>query len=462
MHKSTLRITACAAAFGLAAALTACGSDSDGEAQPTGAGNGASADNPFNVEPGSSVDALILAGGYDTPVFVEYAAELAKDRLGLNTTVSITTDRQTDLQTRLAAGEAPDLSSAPDTVLQMADEMSTLDDVWDSVGYDGVKLSEALLPIAKQSGTYAGKFVVMPITINQYTLYYSASLFRDNGWTPPTTWDEMMELGEAAKAKGKYLFTFGKEAAVYWEWMALDCAVKQGGMDVYLNLANLKPGAYSDPNIKACFTEMKKSVDKGYWVPGGAGTQYTQAQATWSNDQDALFYFTGSWIENEMKDLTAEGFEMTAWPAPFLDPATAKLPFDAVQQTGGEILIVWKSAKNVAGGKELLRALLSKDAATYFAKTTLSPSVVKGVVPADGWGSTALASATQLAEKAGDNALPFLMDWANISYGINTLTQWNSFLSGDLSVDELIAQLQKLSDDVANDPSIEKTEYTLP
>ena len=36
--------------------------------------------------------------------------------------------------------------------------------------------------------------------------------------------------------------------------------------------------------------------------PGGAGTQFTAAQAQWSNNQDALLYPSGSWIENEMKD----------------------------------------------------------------------------------------------------------------------------------------------------------------
>ena len=36
--------------------------------------------------------------------------------------------------------------------------------------------------------------------------------------------------------------------------------------------------------------------------------------------------------------------------------------------------------------------MLSKDAATNFAKTKLAPTIVKGTVPADGFGSTALVS----------------------------------------------------------------------
>ena len=45
-----------------------------------------------------------------------------------------------------------------------------------------------------------------------------------------------------------------------------------------------------------------RSSTKGYFVPGGAGTQFTAAQAKWSNDEQAILYPSGGWIENEMKD----------------------------------------------------------------------------------------------------------------------------------------------------------------
>ena len=55
----------------------------------------------------------------------------------------------------------------------------------------------------------------------------------------------------------------------------------------------------------------------------------------------------------------------------------------------------------MAGGKELLRTMLSKEAATNFAKTKLAPTIVKGTVPADGFGSTALVSQNDLLSAAG-------------------------------------------------------------
>ena len=85
----------------------------------------------------------------------------------------------------------------------------------------------------------------------------------------------------------------------------------------------------------------------------------------------------------------------------------------------------------MAGGKELLRAMLSKDAATNFAKTLLAPTIVKGTVPADGFGSTALVSQTKLLDAAGTNIFSWIFtDY----YGMNQdqLVPWNSFLDGKI------------------------------
>ena len=47
--------------------------------------------------------------------------------------------------------------------------------------------------------------------------------------------------------------------------------------------------------------------------------------------------------------------------------------------------------------------MLSKDAAVNFAKTKFSSTIVKGTVPADGFGSTALQSQIKMLEAAGSN-----------------------------------------------------------
>ena len=94
-------------------------------------------------------------------------------------------------------------------------------------------------------GTFGGKFAAINYALTVYALWYSASLFEENGWTPPKTWDEALELGAKAKAKGKYLFVWGKEAATYYQTLAIASAIKEGGDEVRLALENLKPDCWS-------------------------------------------------------------------------------------------------------------------------------------------------------------------------------------------------------------------------
>ena len=75
-----------------------------------------------------------------------------------------------------------------------------------------------------------------------YAVWYSASLFEENGWTPPKTWDEAMALGAKAKAKDKYLFLWGKEAATYYQTLAIGSAIKEGGDEVRLSPGEPRSG----------------------------------------------------------------------------------------------------------------------------------------------------------------------------------------------------------------------------
>ena len=135
------------------------------------------------------------------------------------------------------------------------------------------------------------------------------------------------------------------------------------------------------------------------------------------------------------------------------------MPYEALHSAAGEPYVVPSKGKNVAGGKELLRVMLSKDAATNFAKELLAPTIVKGTVPADGFGSTALVSQTKMLDAAGSNTFNYqFVDY----YGMNTsqLVVWNSFLSGQTDVAGLTKGLQDITDKIANDSSVKKLKIT--
>lgn len=447
------------------ATLASCAAPGGGGNNDSGdkpAGGDKTADNPFGVAANSKVDAVIFDGGYGID-YVETSAKIMegnKNLDGVTVKVASSTKIAQELQPRFVGGNPPDLidNSGANSIgwNTIIDQLETLDDVLDSNNLEGEKIRDTLFGGVEAPGTFDGKFVALNYVMTVYGIWYSSSLFEENGWEVPTTWQDLKALGAKAKEKGKYLFLWGKEAATYYQTMVIDSAVIQAGDDFRVPFENLDPKAWSHPAVQGVLEILHELIAAGYVKPGGGGTQFTQAQAQWSLDQEALLYPSGSWIENEMKKTTADNFKMKG---------IAELPLDGSQTTpkgtmraeAGEPFIVPSKAKNPAGGKELLRTMLSKESAAAFAKEKLAPTIVKDTVPADGYGSTALVSQSELLATAGDNVFTIMS--TNL-YGMNSdqLPIWNSFLEGKMTVAEITKQLQALVDKIREDSSVTKIE----
>lgn len=271
--------------LGVSLASCAAPGGSTGGGGATGA---VSADNPFGVAANSKIDAVVFNGGYGID-YVENAAKiLEKGKTKATVKVSSSTKIAQELQPRFVAGNPPDLidNSGANQIgwNTILDQLETLDSVLDANNLEGTKISDTLYGGVKDPGTFGGKFVALNYVMTVYGLWYSDTVFKDNGFTVPKTWGDLKSLGEAAKAKGKFLFLWGKEAATYYQTMVVDSAVIQGGDDVRLPLENLKADCWSNPIIQGVLTSFYDLIQAGYVKPGGSGTQFTAAQAQWSND----------------------------------------------------------------------------------------------------------------------------------------------------------------------------------
>ncbi len=476
MQKATRRrvLAGASAAMAFGLVLTGCAGPSGGSTTPeptetaTDGGTTApetSANNPFGVAENSVIDLVVFNGGYGID-YAKNAAEIVEKNLGNGTTVNLhdTVQISAELQPRFVSKTPPDVfnndGAQSIAVTSILDSLGTLDELWETENYDGVKIADAVFPGVKESGVYDNKFVYANYVMTAFGLWYSQSLFDELGVEAPKTWDDLNALCATAKENDKYLFVFGKEAAPYWSWFVLDAAIKQEGTGVVNDISNLVEGAWSNASVQTALTGLKKLVDDGCFVPGGSGTQFTQAQAAWSNDQKALMYYSGSWIENEMKEATADDFQMKFSPVPLLSASGSAMPFEAIQAGPAGQWVIPADAANAAGGKEFLRAMYSKEAAAFFAEKVLTPTVVKDTVPADGFGSTALASTVAGIDAAGTNTFAYVPTLWYDYYGIDMKPDWNSFLDGQLSVADFTAKLEALNATAAADPDKTKNEFS--
>lgn len=438
-----------------AATLTACGSRTPSPTAPEqepSPSPSPSLDTPFGMTASSRVEVAIFDGGYGAD-FADYVAHAMQDRLA-GVTVGVTaldrmdvlelSERPPDVVNNSGAGSLP--------VSTIMDQLEALDDLLQAPNLEGIPIRDTLHGAALAPGTFDGTLVAINYVLTVYALWYSASLFESRGWSLPTTWDGLLELGDLAKAEGRYLFAWSPEVAAYYLELVISSAIKEGGDEVRIALDSLTEGAWSHPAVVRALAALEECVQRGHLQPADQATGRLAAQATWSLEGRSLLYPSGAWIEHEMLEQTAEGFRMTCGPVP-TPTSSPTMPPAAIHATAAEPFVVPKAAGNVPGGKEFLRTMLSHDAAAHFAMTNLVPTVVKNTVPTDA-GATSLGAQTRLLADAGE----YVFSWRFVShYGLEESfgQAMTRFLSGELTTSGLVTELQRLTDEVRTNPEIE-------
>jgi alpha-glucoside transport system substrate-binding protein len=105
-------------------------------------------------------------------------------------------------------------------------------------------------------------------------VWYSPATFEENGWTVPTTWDELMDLTQTIADSGTkpWCAGFGSDAATGWpgtDWIE-DAVLRQSGADVYDQwVTNEVP--FTDPQIKQAFDSVGEILLNPDYVNAGIG-----------------------------------------------------------------------------------------------------------------------------------------------------------------------------------------------
>lgn len=444
-------------AFAVAAVgpLAACtGTPSPGPSSPTSPSPSPSG-LPFGLVTPSRVEAVVFDGAFGVGYVEAAAATMSANHPGVTVRVRPVQDIIAVVEPRLAeGGTPPDLVDNSGArllpVAKLADQFAELDDLMDSASLDGGVLRDTLQHDVLATGTFNDRLIALNYALSVFGLWHSAADFAAAGWEVPRTWDRMFELGAAAKEQGQFLFAWGDEAADYYQELAIASAVKEGGHEVRIALDSLADGAWSHPAVTAVLEQLEAIVAAGFVVHGG---DYLTAQASWLKDRAALLYPAGSWLPTEMSEQLPADYALSVAPVPTLTAAPV-LPHAAVHATPTEQFLVPRRAANVAGAFELLRTMLTREAATEFSREHLVPTIVRESVPADVT-DTALTSQARLLADAGAN----VFSWRFVAhYGLSgeSNVAWADFLSGRITASVLAARLQTLSDRVRNDPAVER------
>ena len=183
--------------------------------------------------------------------------------------------------------------------------------------YDASALSGAqnatLINLAKELG--GGTLKSVPYQPSTFLVMYSKDAFDKAGITAaPKTWDEFLAACEALKGQGIIPLTVDDAyAAAFFGYMVDRVA----GFDTAKAIA---AGDFVNPAILETAQVIEDMVKKGYIDPRAAANVWPAGQNNISDGSVAM-YLNGTWLPNEIKNQTPEGFRWGTFALPQAKPA---------------------------------------------------------------------------------------------------------------------------------------------
>lgn len=174
-------------------------------------------------------------------------------------------------------------------------------------------------------GYVDGVHYVLPDVSNLGGLWFDQKMMTklgidvDINWT----WDEFMTAMGVVKKAGISPFAYyGQFAFEYPLNYFLMPMITSIDYDAFIDIQNLKEGAWKSPAVKTALNRLKDMVDKGYiWPPSVGAAGEVQMEFVKGN---IGFYPCGSWLHAEMGDSWSDDFDLRFLPVPGKAKASGK------------------------------------------------------------------------------------------------------------------------------------------
>ena len=365
------KLLALALALVMVFALAACG----GDPAPAGSGDPAPAESGAGEATTIKVAALESAYEETYPGMWQEVCDAFTAQTGIAVELTVERNLEDVIGASMQGGDYPDVihlatgREAGLTEQFINDKLiADITDVLDMTvpGEEttvGDKIIEGFTDTSATNPYGDGKTYLAPMFYSPCGLFYNAGLFEEKGWTVPTTWDEMWELGDKALEEGIYLFTY--PTAGYFDAFLYALMNVVGGSDFFNAATSFEEGIWETPEADALFEILDKLADYTHpSTPAQANDQDFTMNQQLVLDNKALFMPNGTWIVGEMAEAPrAEGFQwgMTALPA--LEDGGMGYSYTFLEQAW-----IPAGAANIDAAKQFIAFLYSDTAADIFAK----------------------------------------------------------------------------------------------
>lgn len=319
-------------------------------------------------------------GGYDIDFYQKMADAYNKAHSGAAVKVSGDPKVWDQIKPRMVAGNPPDFmfpgwgfdhwAAAEDG------QIFRLEDALNSPSADGkTPWKDTFEPGMLELGQLDGKQVCLPYYLMMYGWWYDPDVFAKNGWTPPKTYQELLDLSAKIKAKGMAPITFqGKYPYYLLYGMLMPWTISSGGMGAFNACQNMEPGAWKSPAVLKAAQMIQELRDKGFFEDGCVSMTHTEAEQDFLNGKAAMVP-CGTWLKAEMKDSMKPGQKVAFFLPPVL--ADGKGDPTAIQVDIEPWMIPVKS-KNPQLAIDFFKFMTSSDNAKAFVKEKGTLMTIKG------------------------------------------------------------------------------------
>lgn len=312
--------------------------------------------------------------------YIDYAMDTFKQKFpNVSFEVTYSPTIKTIIGTKVSANNDEDMfdlfndrvptGSMGMAILAENGKLESQEDLWDRALYDGGGQTIKQLLIDGTFNTVErlhGVNYAIPNSGSGTGLFFDKKLFEQHGWNSgPQTWSEFLELLEDIKSEGIIPITYPGVHTYYLDyafgvWKSFELAELNGNLAEYeSNYRNYRLPQYTAPENVERWNRLYEMGQKGYFPDGVSALDHTQSQMQVLQHKAAMVS-TASWVENEMKESTPEGFEWGFMVVPMGDD-----PEDALwsRLSSGNGFYIWKEKPelNKKWAKEFVIWMLNLD-----------------------------------------------------------------------------------------------------
>jgi hypothetical protein len=280
---------------------------------------------------------------------------------------------------RIEGGDPPDLAILPQPgVLKSFAEQGDLVEIEDVAGDEiDANFGETAREVGSADGTLYGVWFK---TAQKSTVWYNVNVFQEAGVEPPTTWDELLQVGQTVSDYGVAPYSIG--ADVGWPLTDLfeNIYLRTAGPEMYDQLA-AHDIPWTDPSVTDALTVMADVIGDDQMLAGGRdGATQTDFNGSvtqvFTDPPNGAIIFEGDFVGGVISGETDAqvGTDADFFDFPSIDGS------EPVVLGGGDLAVLLDDTE---GGRALIEYLATPEAAEVWAaeggfispNTAVDPSV---------------------------------------------------------------------------------------